>query len=156
LDNSPFTPCSSPKSYSGLGDGSHTFQVLAIDAAGNTDPTPASFTWTIDTVAPPVPTINPQTPGNPTSQTTASFSFSDTEAGVSFPCQLDGGALSICASPKTYSGLGQGSHTFAVKAQDAAGNQSAAASFTWTIDTTSPPTPSITSTPANPTNQTSA
>jgi hypothetical protein len=27
--------------------GSHTFQVRATDSAGNTDPTPASFTWTV-------------------------------------------------------------------------------------------------------------
>jgi len=52
LDGGSFGPCSSPQNYSGLADGSHTFQVRAIDGAGNVDPTPASFTWTIDTVAP--------------------------------------------------------------------------------------------------------
>jgi hypothetical protein len=53
---------------------------------------------------------------------------------VKFLCQLDGSAFSACSSGKTYSGLGQGSHTFAVEAQDKAGNQSSATSFTWTID----------------------
>ena len=30
----------------------YTFQVRATDQAGNTDPTPASFAWTVDTTAP--------------------------------------------------------------------------------------------------------
>jgi hypothetical protein len=105
---------------------------------------------------PPTPVIT-STPTNPTNQTSASFSFTDTQAGVSFLCQLDGSTFSACSSPVTYPGpLTSGGHTFSVKAQDSAGTQSSAASFTWTIATTPPPIPTITSTPANPTNQTSA
>jgi hypothetical protein len=39
--------CSSPKIYSGLGKGLHTFRVRAIDKNGNVDPTPAVDTWRI-------------------------------------------------------------------------------------------------------------
>jgi hypothetical protein len=43
--------CAPPKSYSNLPDGYHAFKVRATDTAGNTDPTPASRTWTVDTAA---------------------------------------------------------------------------------------------------------
>src|SRR5437773_2270306 len=49
LDGGGFAPCASPQTYSALASGNHTFQVRATDSAGNTDPTPASFTWTADT-----------------------------------------------------------------------------------------------------------
>ena len=42
-----WTACSSPKTYSGLGTGMHTFKVRAIDKNRNVDPTPASDTWRI-------------------------------------------------------------------------------------------------------------
>ena len=47
LDAGSFTACASPKSYFRLRRSIHTFQVRAIDAAGNVDPTPAIFRWTI-------------------------------------------------------------------------------------------------------------
>ncbi len=53
LDGGSFTACSSPQNYSGLSDGSHTFQARAIDTAGNIDPTPAGYTWVINTTPPP-------------------------------------------------------------------------------------------------------
>ena len=48
LDSAPFSVCTSPRAYSGLTVGGHTFRVQARDIAGNVDPTPASFTWLID------------------------------------------------------------------------------------------------------------
>ena len=49
LDGSPFSECTSPKSYTGLINGSHTFQVREIDpTTGTTDPTPASRSWTVN------------------------------------------------------------------------------------------------------------
>jgi hypothetical protein len=47
MDNGGYQPCTSPKSYINLSVGSHTFYVVATDVVGNTDPIPASYTWTI-------------------------------------------------------------------------------------------------------------
>ena len=59
LDEAPFSGCSSPKSYSNLTDGSHLFRVRAIDAAGNTDQSPAQRSFTVDAIAPKVTSIHP-------------------------------------------------------------------------------------------------
>jgi Galactose oxidase, central domain len=49
LDGGGFSPCSSPKTYSGLAAGiNHTFDVRAKDLAGNTDSTPETYTWHIN------------------------------------------------------------------------------------------------------------
>ncbi len=47
LDGATATPCASPKSYSGLAPGRHTFSVAAVDRWGTPDPTPATQTWTV-------------------------------------------------------------------------------------------------------------
>ena len=59
LDGGAFAACVSPHEVTGLGDGSHTFEVRAIDAAGNVDPTPASHAWTVDATAPTVVRTGP-------------------------------------------------------------------------------------------------
>ncbi|HEX8699233.1 MAG TPA: kelch repeat-containing protein, partial [Myxococcaceae bacterium] len=95
------------------------------------------------------------TPSNPSTQTSATFTFTG-EAGASFECRLDSGAFSACTSPATYSNLTQGQHTVQVRARDAAGNVDASpASATWTIDVT-PPGARFTTTPPAQTFQTSA
>jgi Chitobiase/beta-hexosaminidase C-terminal domain/Bacterial Ig-like domain len=153
LDGGAFGACTSPKPYTLLADGSHTFNVRQRDAAGNASPN-ASYTWTIDATSPAAPNIMGQ-PANPTNATSASFAFTG-EAGATFECQLDGGGFSACTSPKPYSGLSAGSHTFQVHQTDTAGNTGPNASYTWTIDLTAPAAPNITSNPADPTNSTSA
>ena len=52
----------------------------------------------------------------------ARMTFSASEAGARFDCQLDGGGFHACASPAEYTGLAVGFHTFAVRATDLAGN----------------------------------
>ena len=151
LDAAAFAACASPTTYPGpLAPGSHTFQVKTVQGSQQSSPT--SYTWTIDTTSPPQPSLT-STPANPTTSNAASFSFSDTESGVSFECKLDAGAFAACTSPKAHSALAFGSHTFSVRAKDAAGNVSSPASYTWSVV---PLAPTITAKPANPTNQTAA
>lgn len=52
LDAAPFATCTSPREVSNLQDGEHTFAVRAFNSFGTADPTPAEWTWTIDTVEP--------------------------------------------------------------------------------------------------------
>src|SRR5205814_1881358 len=134
LDGGGFTACTSPQAYSGLADGSHTFQVRAHDAVGNIDPTPASFAWTVDGT-PPDTSIEAHPP-DPDALPISSFSFSGNDAGgtgvAGFECDLDGGGFTACTSPQAYSGLADGSHTFQVRAHDAVGNIAPTpSSFTW-------------------------
>jgi hypothetical protein len=131
-------PCSSPVSYSGLPDGSHTFQVAATDAAGDVEAAPQSVTWTVDTQAP--DSSIDSGPSGATNATSASFAFSSSEAGSTFACTLDGANVP-CAPAGGYQGLADGSHTFTVAATDQAGNTDPTpASRTWTVDTQAPVT----------------
>ncbi|HEV3477814.1 MAG TPA: DNRLRE domain-containing protein, partial [Gaiellaceae bacterium] len=159
LDGAAFTACPMPTSYSGLAVGPHSFQVRAVDEAGNADASPASHSWTIVDVAAPETTITAQPPSS-TPTTSASFEFtgSDNVGGsLTFQCALDGAAFAACTSPKSYSGLAAGSHTFQVRAVDAAGNADASpAGYAWTVlDTTAPET-TITGQPAATTTNDSA
>jgi hypothetical protein len=153
LDGGAFAACTSPRSYTGLAEGSHTFNVRQTDTAGNTSAN-RTFTWTLDLTAPVAPTLT-STPNNPSNSAAPSFSFTG-EVGATFQCQLDGSAFSACTSPKSYTGLTAGSHTFNVRQTDTAGNTGPNATYSWTIDLTAPPAPSITANPANPTNSQSA
>ena len=137
LDNDPFAGCSSPKVYSDLGEGTHTVQARATDAAGNLDPTPAIHSWTID-VTSPTTTIDTG-PGGPTNNPNATFTFSSGDPTALFECQHDGSAFAPCVSPTTFAGLTDGPHTFGVRARDAAGNVDATPAATaWTVDTVPP------------------
>jgi large repetitive protein len=148
LDGAGYTACGTGPSgaitYTGpLANGSHTFKVQAV--SGTKTSSAASYTWTIDTT-PPAPAITSQ-PANPTNQTSASFKYTDSQAGVSYQCQLDGGGFKACEpSGITYSGLEAGSHTFKVQAVSFTKN-STAATYTWVVDT-APPTVTL-SFPAN-------
>ena len=117
-------------------DGDYTVRVRARDSVGNTE-APSSVTFTFD-ATPPETSID-SILADPTSSTSASFDFSADEPGSTFECAIDGGAWSACTSPTAYSGLGDGGHTFEVRATDVAGNTDTnPASFSWTIDTVAP------------------
>ena len=141
LDGGGFSSCTSPITYNNLSQGPHNFQVKAIDGLGNSDPTPATRTWTVDSIAPETTIVTGPANNSFVSSTSATFTFSSNETPATFFCSLNGGAFSPCTSPATYNGLGEGARSFGVRAVDAVGNQDASpATRMWTIDTTLPET----------------
>lgn len=81
---------------------------------------------------PPQTTITAGPPAGTTS-TSASFSFASSEPG-SFECALDAAAFAGCTSPKSYTGLVLGDHSFRVRARDSAGNVDATpATYAWRV-----------------------
>ena len=85
LDNEAFAVCTNSHALSGLADGSHTFEVRAKDTLGNTEATPASYTWVVDTTAPTVTSLNRATgAANPTNASSVNFvvTFSESVTGV--------------------------------------------------------------------------
>jgi CSLREA domain-containing protein len=113
------------------------------DLAGN--PLAQDKAWSFTTVAsPPQDTTPPETtidagPSGTVSSATATFSFSSNETNSIFECRLDSAVFSSCTSPKDYTDLSDGQHTFEVRARDGAGNtDTTPASRTWTVDTAAP------------------
>jgi Tol biopolymer transport system component len=115
LDGAAFSPCNTPKDYSGLAPGPHSFAVRARDAADNVDLSPATRVWTASP-APPDTAITAG-PAGTTAATRLSFSFSSPSAETTgFECRLNGGAWTGCASPVTYGPLVPGAHSLEVRA----------------------------------------
>jgi hypothetical protein len=148
LDGAATVACTSPKTYTGLVDGAHVFNVVAVKSGDQSAPT--TYSWTVDNVAPAKPTITSQ-PAALVNSTSASFAFSGPEANLRYACSIDGAAFAACTSPASYSGLGQGTHTFGVRAVDAAGNTGDPATATWRVDSIPPPAPTLTAKPSDPT-----
>ena len=65
------------------------------------------------------------------------MTFSSDDASAATKCQLDGAPFANCTSPVEFSGLGDGTHTIAVQAADAAGNVGSDAR-TFVVDTRAP------------------
>jgi arylsulfatase A-like enzyme len=148
-----FGSCTSPETYSDLtANRQHTFRVRAIDRTGRVDPTPDSHTWTIDTEEP--DTRITGGPSGPTNDDTPTFAFSASDnlaatADLRYSFRVDGGTWSpfsggMIATVGGSTGLGEGDHTFYVKARDRAGNvDSSPDQRAFTVDTTEPASPLI-------------
>jgi len=127
LDGAAFGSCpNSGIEYVGLSEASHSFEVRAVNPTG-TDPTPALWTWTVDTTfvdeTPPNTTIISK-PSTPSTSTSDGFTYESSEPDSSFECVLDGASFTSCpAAGITYTGLGTGIHAFKVRAVDPSNNK---------------------------------
>ncbi|MFT7579290.1 MAG: putative repeat protein (TIGR01451 family), partial [Myxococcota bacterium] len=145
-DDGEWMACTTPAMAEDLSDGDHSFQVRAIDASGNVDPTPATCAFSVDTTPP--TTRCAVTPTDPSQSAEAVFGFASNEEGVEFECVLDPSTTppadqdwADCAATVTYAQLTDGRHAVWVRASDAAGNTDASPEeCDWTIDTTFPET----------------
>ena len=121
-----------------VGTGAHTLLVRARDGLGRVDPTPASWSWTVDDVPPTVRiTAGPKT-GALARVSTATFAFVSDDSTAHFECAVDDpNRLHVkpCTSPYTLRNLQNDAHNFTVFAVDAAGNESQSAARVWVVDT---------------------
>ncbi len=146
LDGAGWSACTTPKTYVGLTEASHTFQARATDLAGNVDASPASYTWYVDTS---VPSAAPVAPADGFATNTLpqfSATFTDPNASDSGTVEFricsaaaTGGAacgssladvvssVVVSGGTATYtpSSLPNGLFYWQARAQDSAGNQSA-------------------------------
>ena len=133
LDDAAFTPCGATVVYTELTLGGHTFRARAKDEEENVDGTPVKRTWTVVDTTAPQTTISSH-PGISSTDASPTFKFRSSESGSRFECRLDGSAWRSCSSPRTYTGLPAGQHSFRVRARDSSGNiDRTPASWTWTI-----------------------
>jgi len=106
-------------------DGWHTLNVRALDDMLNTDPTPATRRWRIDTRAP----TKPSAAGPRLARTDSpAYRFSAADPGtprrrIRFRCAFDTKRLHDCSSAYRRH-LPQGRHVLRVRAVDPAGNES--------------------------------
>lgn len=138
LNSLGWEACTSGSSFGPVAEGTHSLEVTAVDAAGNADLTPEIAIWSY--WIPPETTINsgPAAGGWSTSATTT-FTFSSATA-TGFECSLDSGAFADCTSPHELTGLGEGAHTFEVRAVRNGVPDATPASRTFTVDTIAPDT----------------
>jgi hypothetical protein len=150
-DGSAFSTCTSPAQFSGLSDGAHILEVVSVDDSGIRDLSPASFTWTVDTVPPDTIIDSAKdgrnrtlTDGSSTESTGIAFTFSGTDTSIEdaeelginhFECSLDGSAFSTCTSPVQFDNISNGTHIVEIRAVDNAGNQDPSpSSFAWIVN----------------------
>jgi Subtilase family len=115
-------PCAPPfVTPFALDDGSHAFEVLAVDAAGNAGRASAQFA--VDT-RPPQTSFGSRPSALRLTRKRAvrvSFRFSADEPGAGFECQVDRGPMRPCP-PRLARRFRLGKHVIRVKAHDELGN----------------------------------
>ena len=148
VDGSGTWTCTSPTA---LGEGPHSITSAATDVAGNTGSASAPVVLTVDTTAPPAPSITAPAAGGTTGNSSPTVSGT-AEAGSTVTVR--DGPTTVCSAVADASGnfsctpstpLADGPHALSAQATDAVGNTGpASAPITVTVDTAAPAAPSIT------------
>lgn len=123
IDGSPLASCTNSQLFSGLDDGDHTFQVQAIDNAGNTDPSPATASFTVSN-APPTAAITmvngtSYSPGETryVNYSSVYFHLTTSRDDAQLECRVDGAAWQSCTTGShAVDSLSDGQHVFEVRA----------------------------------------
>ena len=152
LDAASFAPCATPASQRirGLAEGSHTFAVRATDLLGNVEPSPASRSWIVDVTAPlDVALVQPASgaadlPASPLfgwSPTTDDLTGVDryelwVDAVLSRTVPAASCGATCSATPEQP--LGDGAHSWQVRAVDGAGNVAVSGSRPFSVDAAPP------------------
>lgn len=144
LAGGPWAPCDSPWTASTATTGDQEALVRAVDAAGNTDPTPASWSWYVD-MAPVVTITSGPAAFTRTTSATINFTRSDDLTWTMFldpSCSIDRSAFTACASPVSLTDLTAGAHRVEVRVTDSAG-ATTTATHDWVVDLASPSAPTV-------------
>ena len=144
LDNAPFAACDNPIRFDGMSDGLYELLVRQTDGQGNTSSS-TSATWTVDTSAPPAPTLE-NVPPAVTNSRSAVITINGTPGNL-LECSYGNEPFERCTSPWNLGPLPTGENRIAVREVNLAGSTGAATTRSWVIDVDRPGTARITSAP---------
>jgi hypothetical protein len=139
-DGAAFAACTSPISYSGLAEGTHTVEVRATDTAGNTDASPASYSWFVDRTGPSVGVTAPAAGSSVhgVASLAANATDNDQVAGVQFKVDGVNAGAEDTSAPFTGSFNSRlytaGTHTVSAVARDRVGNTTTSTQVGFTVD----------------------
>src|SRR5262249_46168690 len=86
-------------------------------------------------------------PATRSNATAPTFAWIGAEAGGTYQCSIDNAAFTACTSGSTFPVSGEGPHGFRVRQTDASNNVGDPAEYLWTLDTTGPGAPTLTTQP---------
>lgn len=169
MDGAALAPCTSPTTYSGLAEGSHTFNVVALynepemncvtfpppigevcTPTGSFIPTwsqASVFDFIVDRTGPTVGFEGRTKQGSASRSRTAEIAFI-MERGGSYTCTFDKRTPEPCESPIEWRNVEPGLHRAKVRATDAAGNVGDEFSLEFAVNTRTVTYRSITKTTA--------
>ncbi|MBR7743715.1 hypothetical protein KC207_10480 [Phycicoccus sp. BSK3Z-2] len=141
-----------------LAEGDHAVYATATDAAGNVSPDSDTNTFTVDVTGPDAPVIVEPADGSTTADATPTY-VGTADPGSTVEVTVDGTPVGTTTadgvgdwSLDQPTALADGPHTVTATATDEAGNESPVSdTTTFTVDTTAPDAPVITSPTGTPT-----